>query len=131
MIGKVMKGDKGYQWVELDEKETKEALDRLLISNMEQADRCFKAVENKYAEPRTELALALFDKQATASFTVLSNALDKKKHDMKQPKANTGFKPAITEKSEEEKKKLEEVASNGFKSVQEENRSLIDEAMKS
>jgi len=92
VLGKIAKSTKsggGYIWLSLTDAETKKELNELLESNAAEFVKCYdkacdiaetiKARENTAVIMRT--ALALFDKQATASFTMLQNALDKKNHD--------------------------------------------------
>ena len=72
--------------VVLNDEEEKQLMQELLDSNTEQFKICYEkardiAPEND-AEAIIPIALALFDKQATASFTVINSALEEKKQEL-------------------------------------------------
>lgn len=73
--------------VELSDEETKDLMKELLDSNAEQLLECYAKVkemtlEDNNPERNWKIALALFDKQATASYTVVTSALNEKQQEL-------------------------------------------------
>lgn len=98
MIGKNVRIGGKLDRITLTEDEEEEVMEELLKKNAKKMERCLeegKRIVEKYRGKgdysinETDVALALFDKQATASFTVLSEAIEKKVMQLKQPSKTT------------------------------------------
>jgi len=97
MIGTIVKGKVGYEWLSLTKEEIEKTLDELRQRNAEEFTRCLDMakdiceIKGEYlmgSQPEIlEVAKMLFEKQATQSYTVLSNALDRKKFNQKKKQA--------------------------------------------
>lgn len=71
--------------VELSDEETKDLMKELLDSNAEQFKICYKKAKELAFDDATNIipiALALFDKSATASYTVITSALNEKQQEL-------------------------------------------------
>lgn len=93
-IGKNAMINNKWQWVELDEKQAEEALEELLKNNEIQLKLCMQKVSGMEVntDNKLKLAMALFDKQGTASYTILNNKLDQKISAMKNKVFFKSFK---------------------------------------
>jgi len=125
MIGKQIQLKYEWKWVELTDKELNRVLDKLLDSNIRELERVINRVVGRGGVIRdmefSDVVKMLFDKQATASFTVINNALDKKIFMLRQ----RAYKKIDNEWV---KKKVEE----GFKQPERKpEKSLIDKAFES
>lgn len=81
MLGKsILISGKGYVRIALDEKETQEAMERLLKFNIEELRRVTIATKEStlMGLSQPELIKLLFDKQALSAFTLLQVRLDEK-----------------------------------------------------
>lgn len=109
----------GGKWitVELNDEDKEKALEELLEGNIKELARCVEASETAFiackgALANTEIIRMLYEKQATASYSALSQALDKKLHNLRNPVTNK--KEPVTNKKElspEEEKKIHETSS--------------------
>jgi hypothetical protein len=76
-----------WVWISLTEEESKKALEEVLHENIEQTRNCvFRCSEEEIGIEFTKIIL---DKQLTASFTALNNALDRKINAIKDGKYTT------------------------------------------
>ena len=119
MLGKVtaMKNEAGksyYTWVELSKEEIDDCMMKLMSHNVHEFERCWNEATNlcdrlkEGTLEKREVASALFEKQGTASFTVLLDMLEKKKFEMKNtPVADKSYIPAANNLGKEQRDKID------------------------
>lgn len=88
MIGKYTYVKGRQERLTLDDKEYDDLMERLLENNAKELERCLKKAK-EICEKNKELdvfetAMTLFDKQATASFSAITDALQEKEMAMKR-----------------------------------------------
>jgi len=103
MIGKIIRTDKGWKFVELSRREYDEVMDKLLEHNLKELKRVIKRLtKTRGLEIPFEKAVELlFNKQAMQSYTIITNELTKKIFITKEM-----TKIKLTE---EQKKQIEEI----------------------
>lgn len=102
MLSKNINVNGKWKRVELTEDETRDVLDKLLETNLNEMQKCEEKANDYNKNMSTNLSHAqivrmLFDKQATASFTAISSAIDEK-----------AFRPEKSEIQEENEEPEEE-----------------------
>jgi len=90
MLGKWFRDKKGWQWVEVTVDEAKQLQEELRKQNIEIMQECLGDAGNFMNS--VEIAIALFDKRASAFFTIEKAYLDRKCKELREAEKDVGTK---------------------------------------